>query len=308
MKAPDARSQRYRQSERALWAHYGLEPSERFVEIDSPRARIRVLEVGTGEPVLFVHGTAGIGPYWAPLLREMPGHRCLLLDRPGWGLSSSIDYAKHEFKRVVADVLGGVLDALAIDRTQVVGASIGDVWALRLAARQPSRIDRIILLGGGPLLPEVPVPGIIKLIASPLGWIMVRLPEKPGRVRSIMRAVGHGASIDADRIPADYFDWHVALTRNTHSLRHERDMVRAIVRGGAFRPGLTFSDSELAAIRQPTLLVYGTEDPTAAIDTWKRLVGLLPHGELHLVEGGGHMPWLDDPSQVGALVSRFLRS
>jgi pimeloyl-ACP methyl ester carboxylesterase len=63
-----------------------MRPAERFVELKSPEVRLRVLEVGVGEPILFVHG--GIGPdAWARLVRELRGFRCLVLDRPGSGLT-----------------------------------------------------------------------------------------------------------------------------------------------------------------------------------------------------------------------------
>lgn len=64
----DDRADRYRQAERALWDHYGLDPIERYVEIDSPTAQLRVVEVGSGEPVLFIPGTPGTGPH--PLARR----------------------------------------------------------------------------------------------------------------------------------------------------------------------------------------------------------------------------------------------
>ena len=90
-------------------------------------------------------------------------------------------------------------------------------------------------------------------------------------------------------------------------MRSERDMVRAIasaVKG--FKPGLQFADAELAAIQQPTLYVYGTADPVGTVDIWRRAVGLLPRGELRLMDDGGHVPWFDDPGQVAGHVSRFL--
>jgi pimeloyl-ACP methyl ester carboxylesterase len=89
-------------------------------------------------------------------------------------------------------------------------------------------------------------------------------------------------------------------------MRNERNMVRAIVSSGRFRPGLTLDDSELAGIRQPILFVYGSADPVGTIDLWERVVASLPHAELRLVDGAGHVPWLDDPSTVGASVTRFL--
>ena len=304
--AADERSQRYRHAERTLWAHYDLEPTERFVELDAPAVRLRVLEVGSGDPVLLIHGTGGPGSL-ASLVNELSGFRCLMLDRPGWGLSSPIDYAQHDYKSVVADLLSGVLDGLSVDQAHVIGASIGNNWALRLAQKQPSRVGRTVLLGGSPLVPEIPVPSFIRLLSSPIGAVIVRLPLKPKMVQGQLRQLGHGPSLDAGRIPDEFIEWRLALDRESDSMPSERDMVRAIAsfRTG-FKPGLQFADAELAAIQQPTLYVYGTADPVGTVDIWRRAVGLLPRGELRLMDDGGHMPWFDDPSQVAGHVTRFL--
>jgi pimeloyl-ACP methyl ester carboxylesterase len=302
----DARSIGYREAERTLWSHYGIDPKERYVELKSFPGRLRVLEVGSGEPVLFVPGTAGTGPIWGFLLNHLKGRRCLLLDRPGWGFSAPIDYRKDEYGHVVSSVMGDVLDALELAHTDVVGASIGGVWALRAAQVHPHRIRRVVLLGGGPMVPQIPPPRIIRLLASPLGALMVRLPEKPQRVRSIMRSNGHGASLDAGRIPDEYIDWRVSLSRATPSMRFEREMVRSLLAGKRWRPGLTFTDGELGELQVPVSMIYGTEDPVGSVDVWKRFVELLPRGELEVVDAAGHVPWLDDPAGVARSVDRFL--
>ena len=298
---------RYRAAERRLWSHYGLQPIERFVALSSPAVTLRVVELGSGPPVLLIPGTAGTGPYWGPLVSALPDFRCLMLDRPGWGLSTPLEYSSVEYRMAVAEVLGGVLEALEIDRADVVGSSIGDVWALRLASQQPDSVGRVVLLGGGPIVAESGAPGIIRLMASPIGAIMVRIPPKPASVRAFMRQAGHGASLDAGRIPDEYVRWRVAFARETNSMRNERDMVRSIVswRRG-LRAGLPLDESELAAVQQPTLLVYGTADPVGTVELWSGVVDLLPRGELQLVDGAGHMPWLDDPRGVARQVRRFL--
>jgi pimeloyl-ACP methyl ester carboxylesterase len=298
-----APEQRYRRAERALWEHHGIEPAERFV--DAYGARLRVLEVGTGEPVLFVHGTGGPGT-WPSLVAELSGYRCLLLDRPGWGLSAPLDYSRHEYSRLVADLLSEVLGALGLDRAHVVGSSIGNNWALRLAERHPDRVGRVVMLGGGPLVDDVAPPVFIRLLASPLGRVIAALPQRPKMARAQLRGIGHGASLDAGRIPDVFFDWREALTRHTRSMPSERAMVRALVRGRSFRPGLTFGDADLAGIRAPALLVYGTEDPVGTIETWRRFTAALPRGELQLVDGAGHAPWFDDPGRVARELRRFL--
>jgi hypothetical protein len=57
-------------------------------------------------------------------------------------------------------------------------------------------------------------------------------------------------------------------------------MVRAIVSANNYRPGLTLEDAQLAAFPQPTLYVFVTADRVGTVDTWKRVVSLLPSGQL----------------------------
>jgi pimeloyl-ACP methyl ester carboxylesterase len=154
---------------------------------------------------------------------------------------------------------------------------------------------------------EMPRPGFLRILASPIGAIITRLPQNQDRARSVLRQDGHGPSLDAGRIPDVFFDWHVALIRNTETLRNERAMIRdAVIRGGAWRPGLTFEPAQLAAIRQPLLYVIGTADPEGTVDYAKRVVGMLPNADLRVLPDGGHMPWLDDAAQVGQALRTFL--
>ena len=304
----DAAIARYRAAERTLWDHYGLQPAERFIEVGSPPTRIRVVMVGSGPPLLFAHGTAGNGPAFAALIGQLPGYRCLLVDRPGFGFSSAIDYSADTFGATVADLQRDVLDALGIERADVVGHSIGDVFALRLALHHPARVRRVVLLGAGPIVDEAGVPTPIRLIASPLGAVMVRLIKRRRVTRTWVSRSGHGASLNDGRIPGAFINWRTAVNRDTASMTHERAMVRAIVDRRGYRRGLTFSDAELAAIAQPTLMLYGTADRVGGPSTWKRVMGVMPNGRLTVVEGAGHMLWLDEPSRVAAEMRQFLAS
>jgi pimeloyl-ACP methyl ester carboxylesterase len=303
---PAGRTERYRQAEQALWDHYGLQPTERFVEVDKPATRIRVVEVGSGLPLLVVHGTFGSGPAFAALAREMPNRRLLLMDRPGFGLSSPIAYRLDGLGPAIADLQWAVLDRLAVDRVDVIGHSIGANFALRLALHHPERVRRVVLLGAGPIVQEAGVPPVIRRIASPLGAIMVRLTRRRGVTLSMIRGSGHAPALADGRIPDVLVDWRVAVNRDTDSMSHERDMVRAILQGGRYRPELTFADSELAEIQQPTLMLYGTADSVGSPAIWRRVIDSLPNGQLTILDGAGHMVWLDDPAGVARRTESFL--
>jgi pimeloyl-ACP methyl ester carboxylesterase len=304
--AADARVERYRHAESKLWEHYGLEPTEHFVDLHSPAAHVRVQVVGSGPTILFIHGGVWPGAVFASLIRELPGFRCVVFDRPGCGLSSAIDYSNYAQKTLIIQLLTGLLDAIGIESTHVVGQEVGAAWGLGLAAAHTARVDRLVLTGGAPLLHEQPVPTFLKVLASPIGALIVRLPQGRGQARSILRQDGHGPSVEAGKIPDAYLDWHVALMRETATMRNERALIRATLGRGAWRSEVTFEASELARVQQPTLYVYGTSDPESTVDRVRQVVGLLPAAELHLIEGGGHLPWLDDPGQVGARVGGFL--
>jgi pimeloyl-ACP methyl ester carboxylesterase len=302
----DARTAHYREAERAVWAHYGLSPTERLVHAGSPPARIRVVEVGSGRPLFVAHGTFGNGPAFAPLVRELPDRRWLIVDRPGWGFSSPLDYKAETFARTIADLQRDVLDSLGIDQVDAVGHSIGAVFTLRLAQLHPERIRRVVLLGAGPLVAEAHPPPPIRLMASPVGRVMLAMIKQRRITEQMVRGSGHGPSIDDGRIPGVLIDWRTAVNRDTDSMRYERAMVRALLGPDGWRPGLTLSDADLAGIRHETRMLYGTRDSVGSPTIWRRMTDTMPHARLSIHEGAGHMLWLDDPTRVAAELREFL--
>jgi 2-hydroxy-6-oxonona-2,4-dienedioate hydrolase len=297
---------RYRQAEEALWRHYDLEPTERFVEFANPRCRMRVVEVGSGDPIVFLPGTMVSGPAWGALVRELAGYRCLLVDRPGEGLSEPIAFPRGLYGETVAAIGRGLFDALGLERTAVVGHSIGNVWALRAALAMPSRVDRVVLISGGPVVDELKAPGFIRLLASPVGAIIVRLPFSPDRARGVMRDSGQARSLDAGRIPEELVDWMVAFQRDTTSMRAERAMVRTLVGRGGWRPGLALSESDFTSIAPALSWIVGSDDPIGSVDLWTRTAARMPNAEVHVIGGAGHLPWIDDPSRVADVIRQFL--
>lgn len=305
----DRRVEQYLLAERRLWARTGLQPRERFIETGVPGARLRVMELGAGEPVLFVHGSGppGAGAVWAPLLAELPGLRCVVVDLPGDGLSSPIADAGADYPTRMAEVLDAVLTAMDIEWAHVVSWSIGGIWALRLTLRRPDRVGRMVQMGFSPIWDALPPPASIRLQSTPIGALMLRLPVSPLIVRRLLRSVvGHGTSLDAGRISDEMIDWIVALMRHTDTMANDRVWIRRLIGWRGARPGLGLRTAELAAVRGPLLYVHGTGDWAGTAAVADRTVATIPGSRTHVVAHGGHVPWLDDPRGVGRSVRAFI--
>jgi len=284
--------------EAPVWGHWGLEPGERIVEVGSPSRPVRLEEVGSGPPVLLVHGASGYGPYWAPLVAELGGYRCLMLDRPGFGGTDPADYSQATYRDFAADLMVEVLDELGVEKVHSVGASIGDVWALALACKYPDRVLSVTLLGAGPVSDGVDVHIGLRVLRSPLGALMVRVPWRERMERGQMRQSGHGPALDDGRIPQPYVDWRVEMTNQTGWRVHERAMMRAAIGRGGWKPGLTFNAADLSSLSVPVLMVCGTSDPGFEGFDWGGFVAQMPDGAFVPLDGAGHEPWFEEPEYV----------
>ncbi len=296
----------FRRAEETVWDYYGLKPKEHLLGTGSGRV-VRLQEVGSGDPILFIHGSGGSGVYWAPLVKELaPQFRCILIDRPGWTLSTPVDYSDGDFGATVASMQADLLDSLEVSKAHVVGGSIGDVYALRFAQYHPDRVLGVVLVGGGPLIAEVRPPTFIRLLRSPLGHLIIRIPQKPGMVRKQMEGLGHKSSLDQGLIPNELIDLYSAASRHTDAMRHERDLVKSILDRKGFVPGFTFSRADLRDISAPTLMVYGSNDPAGSIEMWTQFVQTMPNGTIQVLSNAGHLNWYDKPEEAGAQMRQHL--
>ena len=302
-----ARFGRFREAEQAVWKRYQLEPTEKLLRFGSGRV-VRMHEFGVGDPMLFVHGSGGSGVYWAPLVAKLASeYRCVLIDRPGWTLSTPIEYSAADFGRIAADLLSKVFDAIDLETAHVVGGSIGNLYALRFAQLNPDRVSSVLLLGGGPLIPAIRPPKFVRLLRSPLGRVIVRIPQKPGMVRKQVGGLGHEQSLQEGLIPDELIDLYVATSRYTSGMRHERELVKGIAGRAEFLPGLTIGENEISSLSVPTTMVYGSDDPVGNAALWRSFTRTLPNGAFHEVAGTGHLPWFDKPREVAELAADHVR-
>lgn len=218
---------RYRAAEKRLWDSVGVAPTEQQLQLERTNSTVRVQEVGEGPPVVFVHGASNSGTSWAPLVARLEGFRCVLIDRPGCGLSAPLATSLADVDRLGAfgdALIVDVLDALELERAHVIGTSFGGYFALRTAAAHPDRVDHTMTFSWSVGAPMSKAPFVMRLTAVPgLGKLAASMPPNARVVRMIFRQIGLGQALKAGRISQEALDWFLALLRDTRSLRNELD-------------------------------------------------------------------------------------
>lgn len=300
----DARRQVAAVQERLI-AGAAVEVTARFVTLDGG-PRLQVLEAGEGEPLVLLHGSGNSAVAMLPLMEQMKGRRVIAVDRPGYGLSESINGLREQPRRTGVSVVVGLLDALGIDQADLVGNSTGGFWSLWTALDRRERVRRIILVGATPLLPGTRPPIPLRLMTTPgIGEILRRvMPDpSPKTVKQMMGSMGEGETIG--RLPS-LIDAFVAAGSDPIAGQATEEELAGVIRGVlGFRPAFRFSNAELQTITQPTLLIWGDHDPVGSLDAARAAADVIPQAQVAEVPTG-HGPWFGEPVLTADLIMRFL--
>jgi pimeloyl-ACP methyl ester carboxylesterase len=148
----------------------------------------------------------------------------------------------------------------------------------------------------------------MRLLATPgLNRMATLFPSNKGAVRMITKQIGHGASLRQGNFPEVLLDWNCALMNNTNTMRSELGMIeRGLSWRGGIGPGLEFKVDELAQIEQPTLFLWGEDDPFGSPELGRRLAEAIPRATIQVYANSGHLPWLDQPEEHAAQIYTFL--
>lgn len=302
---------RYREAEQVLWEKLGVSPTERYVTLATGE-RVRVQEVGEGAAVVFIHGGSIAGTSWCQLAARLDGVRCILVDRPGCGLSDPIVGGPLRDLAAVEDyadrLLPELLDALDLDRAMVGATSYGGLFAFRGAAAAPGRVDRIVeyswLMGA----PSESVPFSARIAAVPgMQALMTRVPMTRGMVKGALKQFGLGRAIDSGAFDDDMLDWAHALLRHTDTLANDvASSPKTVTPIRGFNTDLLLTDDLLSKLTMPVLFLWGEDDPNGGAAVARDFAARLPNAELVIVPGAEHAPWIDDPETCVARTQQFL--
>jgi esterase len=270
--------------------------TDEWVTVGDLRLHYRRSGDRTAPSVVVLHGIMGHVREWDTLTAALaPDFAVTALDQPGHGRSDwASDYAAMS---MAADVLA-LLDHLEIDRTHLIGHSMGGVVGLLVAARWPERIGKLVLLDVGP------------------GSFAT---EVAAEVDVTLRALARAAYAGIDQPLTEWLAGNPLareeLMRHyvTHALRRGEDGLLRWRFDAARLHQFGTDDSiegrmsrAVDTVTAPTLLVRGEHSPLLARSRAEQMVARLAQGQLVEIPGAGHDLGVEQPERVAAAARRFL--
>lgn len=292
--------------------HDAAPTTGRFVQADDVELFIQEAGPPAGDPVVLIHGTGAWSEIWRETMAALGdrGFHAIALDVPPFGYSEkpagATAYARErQAKRILA-----LLDALQISRATLVGHSVGGRPTLEAALEAPERVSTLVL------------------VDPALGFAADSLHFAQNDPSWLVRAL-FGATPLRNALVASYavnplFTGRIfrSFVWNTSAVNDER--VRILQRPfglrattGAYADWLAalfvLPDTSLASdfasftrLHMPVLLVWGRRDTVTPLWQGERLRALIPGADLTVIDGAGHVPYIEATPEFDAVLLGFL--
>ncbi|MFJ8252331.1 alpha/beta fold hydrolase [Streptomyces sp. NPDC094466] len=262
---------------------------------ETPDGAVRWDVIGEGEPVVLLHGTPFSSLIWrdiAPALAR--DHRVYLWDLLGFGQSEQHD-GQDVGPAAQAKVFGRLLEHWGLEGPRVIAHDIGGAVALRALLLDGARYADLTLVDA--------------VACGEWGTGLFRLLRENAHLFEQLPGYAHEALVESH------------LRRATHT-GYREDVLSAHVdpwrgeggRAAYYRQCRQAEQSAtddfqhlLGDVPVPTRIIWGREDRFLPPPFAERLHALIPHSELHWIEGAGHTVQEDAPAQLLALLTRDFR-
>lgn len=247
-------------------------------------------ELGEGTPMLFLHGSGtgvtAAANWWLNLPELSELGRCIAIDSIGYGQSVVAPGTEYGIKEWVRHAVR-VLDALGIERTWIVGNSLGGWLAFQFAIDFPERLLGIVSMGTG----GAALTGALKSHSNPV--------LTAAGVRSTLESFVVDKSLVTDELVALR---HESAVNDTASDR----LAEVVAARDRDRSALPLDFEVLAKLEVPVLLIHGIQDVVIPVSRTWELLNLIPHADAHIFSQCGHWSQVERSSEFNAVIAQYL--
>jgi pimeloyl-ACP methyl ester carboxylesterase len=271
-------------------------------EITTPAGVLRYYDAGDGPTLLFLHGSGPGVTGWRNFRGVLPTFaerfRCLILEFPGFGVSD--DFGGHPMITAQGSVTP-FLDALGLDRVDIVGNSMGGAVGINFAIHNPDRIGKLVTIGG--IGTHVFSPGPSEGIR-----LLQEFTEDPTRQRLVdwLNSMVYDQSLVTEQLIEER--WKLATDPETLA------SARRMYGKAAFAQMMEMMKAadvpmpwaQMHKVAAPTLLTWGRDDRVSPLDMALIPMRTIPNAELHVFPNCGHWAMIEAKEAFESAVMAFL--
>ncbi len=263
--------------------------------------QIAYLDVGTGPPVILIHGFGGSMWQWEHQQHTLSQHfRVLTLDLPGAGLSDKpdIDYRTDQ----MLEFFVGFMDAVQIPQAALVGNSMGAGLAIGMALTHPTYVSRLVLIDGLPqhVMEKLTSPSVRRALETTApAWLVSFGNRLFGglMIESVLQEIVHDPALLTP-----------AVIERSNRNRQRPGLIKPIL---AVKENLPVWESGLATrigeITHPTLVLWGEEDRVFPLAVGEGLHQTIKGSRFIRIPKAGHIPQWERPDLVNQELITFIR-
>lgn len=276
----------------------GFEAQE--VDLHGHRATYRT--VGSGPPVVLIHGMVNSSRHWEDVAVKLAAsHRVIAPDLIGHGDSATPrgDYSLGAHAASIRDLLA----TIGVDRATIVGHSLGGGVAMQFFYQFPQRTERLALVSSGGLGHEVSP--LLRGAALPGASTLLRVATQPRLVAALagsgrrLRAAGNSKGVYLEAVARA-----LRPLQDAGSRRAFLETLRAVIDVHGQRVGA--SDRLYLLGDMPTLIVWGERDRTIPIEHGREAERAIPHCRFETLPRAAHFPHIEDPDGLATVLADFL--
>ena len=272
-------------------------------EIGTAAGILRYYDRGDGPALLFLHGSGPGVTGWRNFRGVLPAFaadfRCLLLEFPGFNVSD--DFGGHPMITAQGAV-APFLDALGIDRVDIVGNSMGGGVGINFAIHHPDRVGKLVTIGG--IGTNIFSPGPSEGIR-----LLQEFTEDPTRQRLVdwLNSMVYDQSLVTEELIEER--WLLATDPETLASARRMYGKRAFAQMMATMKAadVPMPWAQMHKVAAPTLLTWGRDDRVSPLDMALIPMRTIPNAELHVFPNCGHWAMIEAKEAFESTVSGFLR-
>lgn len=281
------------QTASASWQDRGL--------VEIPQGRIRVREIGQGEPLVFVHGYLVDGRLWDGAAESLAGDfRCIVPDLPFGSHRTAMNKDADLSPPGAAEILGELMSALGLDAATIVGNDSGGAVSQMFTAAHPERVKRLVLTNCDTHenFPPKPFNLMPPLARIPGSMTLMAQPFRLGALRRQGFKPFAKKKIDPELVDS----WLEPMLKDG-GVRGDAGRFMA----GANKSQTLEAAKTLESFDSPTLLVWASEDKVFPLSYAERLAEAMPNARITEVSGAGTFVALDQPERVAEAIREFVK-